>query len=219
MLKTRVFIVFLFICILGKSQCDTISDSSSGRLSFKLSFIGSIIYPGIGTGIELPIYHKDMQVLKDLKVVKYYTKGRFISGNLNWYHHPGFHDNLYFTAEWIMRRTKYKGFISEFSAGTGFSRTFLGGTTYRVDESGNISIDKNKGYYYALLSIGGGFGYDFSMTKKIPLSVFGKMNLLLMFPYNSTIYLRPVLEIGLRYTPIRVKSKLNKESSIISKLL
>jgi hypothetical protein len=116
-----------------------------------------------------------------------------------------------------MRRTKYSGFISEFSAGPGFSRTFLGGTTYKVDENGNISVIKFAGYNYALITIGGGFGYDFSMKKQLPLSAFAKMNLITMFPYNSTIYFRPVLELGIRYTPGVCRSKTSKRSVIPSK--
>jgi hypothetical protein len=150
-----------------------------------------------------------VQVLKNQKIVRYFTKGRFISGNLNWYHHPDFHDNLYLTAEWVMRRTRFTGFISEFSVGPGFSRTFLGGTTYKVDDNGNVSVIKLAGYNYALITIGGGFGYDFSMKKQLPFSAVAKMNLISMFPYNSTIYFRPVLELGIRYTPGRSKNKVS----------
>jgi hypothetical protein len=104
-----------------------------------------------------------------------------------------------------MRRTNNKGFISEFSFGPGFSRTFLGGTTYKVDDNGNISVIKLAGYNYALITIGGGFGYDFSLKKQLPFSTFTKMNLISMFPYNSTVYFRPVLELGIRYMPGRAK--------------
>jgi hypothetical protein len=97
--------------------------------------------------------------------------------------------------------------MSEFSFGPGFSRTFLGGTTYKVDDIGNISVIKLAGYNYALITIGGGFGYDFSMKKKLPFSAFAKMNLISMFPYNSTIYFRPVLELGIRFTPPGPKIK------------
>lgn len=134
---------------------------------------------------------------------KSFTKDRFIEGNLNWYHHPDFHDNIWLTAEWVMRRTSQKGFISEFSCGPGYSRTFLGGTTYRVADNGNISVVKLAGYNYALISVGGGFGYDYFVKKQLPFSVFGKMNVISMFPYNSTIYFRPVLELGIRYMPGR----------------
>ena len=115
-----------------------------------------------------------------------------------------------------MRRTKSNGFLTEFSPEVGLSRTFLGGTTYQVDDNGNVSIKKYAGYYYALVSVGGGIGYDFSITKRKPFSVFSKFNVLMMFPYNSTIYLRPVMEIGLIYKPInflslKVKSKSRKK--------
>jgi len=217
MLKSMISILALSYCTLCLAQSDSINDSSSRHINLKLAYISSLIYPGITTGIEFPLYHINEKVLKNQKIVRYFTKGRFVSGNLNWYHHPDFHDNLYLTAEWVMRRTKFSGFISEFSAGAGFSRTFLGGTTYKVDENGNISVIKLAGYNYALITIGGGFGYDFSMKKQLPLSAFAKMNLITMFPYNSTIYFRPVLELGIRYSPGIFRSKTIKESVYPSK--
>ena len=46
-----------------------------------------------------------------------------------------------------MRRTKSRGFLTEFSPEVGLSRTFLGGTTYKVDDNGNVTIKKLAGYY------------------------------------------------------------------------
>jgi hypothetical protein len=94
---------------------------------------------------------------------------------------------------------KNNGFFSEFSAGTGISRTFLGGTTYRVSENGTVSVVKLAGYFYALVTIGEGMGYNFQIGKEIPMSVFGKMNLLTMFPYNNSFLIRPVMQLGVRY--------------------
>jgi hypothetical protein len=217
MLKTSIIIFTLFYCVACCAQCDSINDSSARHISFKLSYNSSLIYPGISTGIEFPFKNVNVQLYKNEKPIRCIRKGKFISGNINWYHHPDFHDNLYLTAEWVMRRTRYTGFISEFSIGPGFSRTFLGGTTYKVDESGNISIIRLAGYNYALVTIGGGFGYDFSMMKRLPFSTVAKMNLISMFPYNSTIYFRPVLELGIRYTPVRSKNKIIKGPVSISK--
>ena len=200
-LRTTIFLFALFYCSLCQAQSDTINDSSSRHLNLNLSYNSSLIYPGITMGVEFPLYHINVQVSKNQKTVRFYTRGRFITGSLNWYHHPDFHDNLYLTAEWLMRRTRYGGFISEFSAGPGFSRTFLGGTTYKVDDNGNISVVRLAGYNYALITFGGGLGYDFSMKKHLPFSVVAKMNIISMFPYNSTIYFRPVLEVGIRYIP------------------
>jgi len=117
-----------------------------------------------------------------------------------------------------MRRTRFTGFVSEFSVGPGISRTFLGGTTYKVDDAGNISIVKLAGYNYALVTIGGGFGYDFSIVKHMPFSTVAKLNIISMFPYNSTIYFRRSLnlESGIHRM---VKNKIKKEPVTISKII
>ena len=180
------------------------------------SYISSLIYPGARLGVELPVNTINISKIRKSGKTKDFTKDRFVTGNLSWYHHPAFHDNVYISAGWTMRRTKSNGFLTGFSPEVGLSRTFLGGTTYKVDDNGNVSIKKCVGYYYALVSVGGGIGYDFSKTKLRPFSIFSKFNVLMMFPYNSTIYLRPVLEIGLIYKPsdflsFKVKSKSRKK--------
>jgi hypothetical protein len=213
MLKFRISVLTLFFCSLCNAQTVPNTDSTALHFTYKLSYVSSVIYPGISAGAEIPLLSINNKLLKKAKPL--YFKERFIAGNLNWYHHPGFHDNLYVTAEWVLRRTHYRGFISEFSMGPGFSRTFLGGTTYSVDENGVVSVIKLAGYNYALISIGGGMGYDFSMHKNMPFSIFAKINLISMFPYNSTIYFRPVLEIGVRYTPYKSRFLQQKRSVTI----
>src|ERR1035437_8530248 len=83
--------------------------------------------------------------------------------------------------------------------------------------SGNLSVIKLAGYNYALFTIGGGFGYDFSMVKHLPFSTVAKLNIISMFPYNSTIYFRPVFEFGIRYSPGWSKNNIKKELVSISK--
>jgi hypothetical protein len=216
MLKAEVIILSIFFNSFCSAQNDTIYYSHNHQLNYKISYNSSLIYPGISTGIEFPLKQINVQKFRKHSDTKFFTKGRFISGNLYWYHHPDFHDNVYITAEWVMRRTRSEGFISEFSAGPGYSRTFLGGTSYKVTNNGDITIIRLAGYNYALITIGGGFGYDFSPKKQLPLETYAKMNLISMFPYNSTIYFRPVLELGVRYTPGKIRSKASKESILIS---
>lgn len=197
MLRPFILILILFqfgICFAQRAER---GDSISG-ININLAYNSSVIYPGISAGIEFPVRRINMRNFADRN--EKYIKTKFLAGNLNWYHHPGFHDNLYITAEYIMRRTRSNGYIWEFSAGPGFSHTFLGGTTYKVDNDGNVTIIRYAGYNYAMLTIGGGFGYDFSVQKKMPASAFCRLNIITMFPYNSTIYFRPVLAIGLRYS-------------------
>jgi len=166
----------------------------------KILYNSSLIYPGLSAGAGFIIKEKEIFIKKRKlppgSVI--IIRKQLITAILNWYHHSGFHDNLYLTFEWVMRKMKKGGFYSEFSAGPGFSRTFLGGTTYRIADDGSVTIKKHAGYNYAMVRIGGGEGYDFSRVKGIPLSAFAKMNLFTMFPYNSTVYIRPVLELGVR---------------------
>jgi hypothetical protein len=187
--------------------------------SLKISYNSSIIYPGTRIGAEFPIIKNRYYNYKDSKINATFVKDRLISINLSWYHHSDFHDNLYLTAGYTMRRAKSKGFMIEFSPEIGMSRTFLGGTTYKVDNNGNVTIEKLAGYYYALISACGGIGYDFSMTTAKPYIAFIKINLLMMFPYNSTIYLRPAMEIGIIYKPPHFLSlKVNSKSINLDKI-
>jgi hypothetical protein len=200
-LRVQIVILTIFNCLLVQAQTDSISNASL-HTDIEFSYLSTLIYPGIRTGIEFPVplvKPNEIVKIKEHKKNKTIKKEHFVSANLNWYHHPDFHDNVYITAEWVMRRTRNTGFISEFSCGPGFSRTFLGGTTYRVTDQGDISVEKLAGYNYALITAGGGIGIDLSMKKQIPFLAIAKMNLISMFPYNSTIYFRPVLEFGIRY--------------------
>jgi hypothetical protein len=208
MLKTLTSILTIFFCSLCYGQSDSTNRLCESPYNIKLTYISTIIYPGASAGIEIPLKMKNMHILRNERKSKTISRSRFISGNLNWYHHPYFHNNLYITAEWVMRRTRNSGTFWEFSCGPGFSRTFLGGTTYRVSDNGGISTVGLAGYNYALITIGEGFGIDFSVKKQKPFSAVLKMNLISMFPYNSTIYIRPVLELGVRYCLHRSKIKL-----------
>jgi len=206
---TLIISTFSVLCF--SQSADTVRvETKSSNLS--VSYNSSIVYPGARIGVELPIETISITKTKSSGKTKDFVKDRFVTANLSWYHHPTFHDNCYLTVGWTMRRTKSSGFITEFSPEIGLSRTFLGGTTYKVDDSGNVTIKKEAGYYYALVSIGGGIGYDFSKKKHKPLLIFSKFNVFMMFPYNSTIYLRPAIELGLVYKPqnficMKVKSK------------
>jgi hypothetical protein len=201
MLKIYISIIMVLGCTMIRAQSDSISSLIKSPYNIKLSYNSSLIYPGISAGFEFPLQKLNAGLMVKYKKNISIARERLITGNLNWYHHPYFHDNLYLTAEWVMRRTNSNGIVSEFACGSGLSRTFLGGTTYRVSDAGEVSVVKLAGYTYALFTIGGGFGYDFSVKKKKPVSAIAKMNLISMFPYNSTIYMRPVLEIGVRCSP------------------
>ena len=192
---------FMLLAASCFSQADSLMGRKEVSSAIRISMIGSILYPGASLGLEIPAYSTDILRSSKKKGAKMFGRDRLVSLNASWYHHPDFHDNLYFTAEWIMRRTGPGGFFTEFSPGLGYSRTFLGGTTYEVDNNGNVSIIRAAGYSYAVAKAGVGLGFSFSELKGIPLSLYYDFNMITMFPYNSTIYFRPVMELGLIYKP------------------
>jgi hypothetical protein len=199
----RIFIVsvLLSLTILCFSQEDTLVIRKKVCPALKISFDGALLYPGASLGIEFPAYSVILIRQSGTKDSSIKIKDKFVSLNEGWYHHKDFHDNLYLTIRWIMRRTNRKGFFTEFCPGLGYSRTFLGGTTYRVGNEGKVDIVKAAGYNYAVVTVGGGIGFNFSEFKGIPLSLYYDLNILTMFPYNSTIYFRPVMELGLIFNP------------------
>jgi hypothetical protein len=184
------------------SQTDTLFHRDTVSSDLYISYNSSLIYPGIRAGLEFPVCSVSLK--KNINSVnpKLIIKDRFISLNAGWYHQKDFHDNLYFTAEWTMRRAKENGFFTEFGAGLGYSRTYLGGTTYQVDNTGGVDIIKSAGYKYAMIIAGGGLGYNFSNKKEVPISIFYKFDIMGMFPYNSTLYFRPAMELGIIYKPV-----------------
>jgi len=209
--KLRRVISFFLLSQMLNARAQTSDSLTSKSINLYLSYNSSLIYPGERLGVELPI--KSIELIKHKKKhEKRITKDRFFTAQVGWYYHPTFHGTLYFTGGWTMRRTNAKGFFTVFSPEIGFSRTFLGGTVYSVDTHSNVQINKRTGYYYGLVSVGGGLGYDFEVSKDIPFAVQTKFHLLLMYPYNSTYYLRPTFEIGIIYksflkrkTPTKLK--------------
>jgi|SRR5690554_186577 len=215
MKKNILILILLLTANFAFAQNDSITISKvKTSSSIYLAYNSSIVYPGIRAGLETPISKIQIDKIKKSGKQKLIFKDRFLTINLGWYHHPTFHDNIYFTAGYTLRRANGKGFFTAFTPELGYSRTFLGGTTYKVDEVGNVSIKKFAGYNYALVSLGGGLGYDFSITQSKPLAIYYKCNLITMFSYNSTIYLRPAMEIGLIYKPNRFLSFNTKTKSI-----
>jgi len=163
--------------------------------SLRISYMGSVTYPGFKVGYEMP--YKHTQVFKERRTgVKTFIKERSLNVNFGMYHHPTFHDNYFLQTEWNLRRQKSKGMFYEFSPGMGASRTFLTSATYKVDDRGNVSKIPMAGNYYALLSVSGSAGYNFTVRGNLPGKVYVKPGLIFLFPYSKLAYVRPTVELG-----------------------
>ena len=198
-IKIFLLLIFALSAAGGFSQNRDSTISPKKPVNIKLFYNSTLIYGGARAGVEFQVKVDSLSRIRKSGHESFYVKEFLIGPTLSWYHHPGFHDNVYLTISSIWRRTKSSGFFTEFSPEIGYSRTFLGGTTYLVNGSGNVSIEKLAGYNYAFLSVGEGFGYDFSKSKSLPLMIGLKINIMAMYPYNSTLYLRPALEAGFIY--------------------
>jgi hypothetical protein len=170
------------------------------QTGIKAAYQGSLLYPGFKLGIEHP--YKVIEVNKTKKWgTKTILKERYLTANLGYYHHETFHDNLYLLFERQKRRQHLNGWFTEHAPGIGYSRTFLGGTTYAVSDQDEVTKKELAGYNYALVSFALGAGYNFAMKEQQPLKIYGKASMLGFFPHNSSVYLRPTVEIGVVYAP------------------
>ena len=50
-------------------------------------------------------------------------------------------------------------------------------------------------------------GYDFSSSKSMPIAAYARLNLLILLPYNGTVYPRLGFELGVLYRPSRFISR------------
>lgn len=187
-----------FLLITVSLFCLAFAGQAQVSSNIKLAYNASILYPGFRGGVEHPLRIENWTKYRHNGSEKHFTRTRLWSLELGYYHHPTFHDNLYLLGGWIMRKVHPHGFFTEFSPALGYSRTFLGGTTYTVDDfTGEVHRLRAAGYNYAMLSIGGGLGFKL----KSQFSAYFRPSLLLMYPSNNIVYLRPTVELGVLYTP------------------
>ncbi|MFN0034779.1 MAG: hypothetical protein ACKVUS_06925 [Saprospiraceae bacterium] len=197
-MKNAAIISALCFCTMSASAQNASETQHKVASNIKIAYNATLIYPGLRAGIEYPIKRIELLKYRKKRLPRLVVKERFLTGEIGFYHHPTFHDNIYLLAGWQMRRTGRQGFFTEFSPALGYSRTFLGGETYSVDDvTGEVSLIKWAGYNYAMLSVGGGFGYTF----RPKISAFLRTCILTMFPSNNYVYVRPTVELGVIFKP------------------
>jgi hypothetical protein len=192
-MKKLAIIIFAFLVPKNLNAQAIAGSNPLVASSINVAYNASIIYPGIRAGIEYPVKQIDFTRYRKHKPALKRVKTRMLTAELGYYHHATFHDNIYLLFGYQMRRFGKKKWFSEFSPSLGYSRTFLGGETYVVDDhTGVVHLKKLAGYNYAILALGGGLGYVYSPKT----SGYLRASLLTMFPSNNYVYLRPTLELG-----------------------
>ena len=165
----------------------------------RIGYLGSIIYPGATAGLEFPI--REVEIHKfGKRREKLVFREHYLSGDLSLYDHPGFHTNLYLTFSYNFRRIAPHGFFAGYAIGPGISRTFFGGTTYRVNDAGQVQAQSVGGHFYFALVASAILGKDFRNTKlELPIALSLKPSVLLLMPYAGRIYWRPTLDLGISF--------------------
>lgn len=201
MLLKKLFVLLLWLLFQQAAKAQkNLGFSNAG---IKGAYMGSVTFPGFKVGVEIPT--KIITVTKGTRTI---LKERYWTLNVGFYHHPDFHDNLYFLVERQWRRQYGRGFFIELAPGVGYSRTFLGNATYTLADDGTVSQKSLAGYNYLMLSMSGSLGYDFSKTTNLPIKLYLKPSFFAIMPYNSTKYMRPTYEIGVIF-PVGATREMN----------
>jgi len=213
--KYKLFFLFVTLTFVSQSWCQLSDTTIRIGTRISCSYLSSLIYPGFSVGLEIPLRAIDkIKVKKDDK--KLIMKERFFSTDLNLYHQVGFHTNIFLTGSYCLKRINQKGYYLGAMVGVGISRTILGGTTYVMDDNGNVKVKHGAGNFYFAILTGATLGRDFYYSKwKKNFQLFLRPSLLLLMPYSSTIYPKVNLELGVKFgMPDFMKHSVKKVTKI-----
>jgi hypothetical protein len=158
--------------------------------SLRVSYYGeTITHYGLKAAYEWPVWSYTKQRNQAQK------KLLFAPG-LAVYRHPHNHIGLVFSPELTYRRTSRRGGIFEAGIAPAYFRYFLEGTTFEVNDSGELTRVPLAGGNAFLPTVSIGFGKDLSIRRQLPLSWYTRLNLMQQRPYNTSALIRFSLEAG-----------------------
>ncbi|NIJ52279.1 hypothetical protein [Dyadobacter arcticus] len=197
---------FLYGCN-GPGPDTIVAQRSPLLLKGSLLFSNRLIGGQVGLGRMLS--WKEKHISKHSGKQKITSKQTVLYGNMVYYDHPGLHRNWMLTAQYDMYRFNKKGFYTEFTPLLGVSRTFLPGTTYKVDDAGNVSILKLAGNW--TLTGGFGLGAGKYFTNSGPLKTISlKLITQVFYPNFRFIAFKPHLELNTAWQLSKMQTHVNK---------
>lgn len=162
----------------------------------------------VGAGYSLLNWQKERQGSKMIR-----TKDKRLDINLNYfsYNHADNYNGIAFYPELNYSISRPKGFYTDLSLGAGYHRTDLKGSTFRVDETQNVSEINNAGRHHLLLLISCGIGIDMGKSTKLPVTINFSPTVFLITPEQWDSELHMGMEIELKYYINLSKSKNEKK--------
>jgi len=164
-----------------------------------VSYYGNLLARGgAKVGYEFPIW-EDINRRKTGKTI---SKAIVSKTNLGFFAHKRHHTALFLNSTVGYRFTSNIGFIVEpLHLGTGYVFNFLGGTSYQVDDNGNVKEKKVAGNstfmlpYVSLISV----GFDGRKKKLFPANFYLGADAYLDYPVNTKTKLNLIIPFGFTY--------------------
>jgi len=178
-MKKFLTIIFLAITYIANAQ------ENNRVIPVNFSYFGeTILHPGIEIGYENTFY-KGFNYTASIGTYIHQRNhvGLFLSGGLNWRHTFSF------------------GYSPEIGLGLGYLHTWEhGGSTYKVDDDGNVSIKQKYGHPHFMPSIKlGVFGWDLREKTNIPMRINADAIAFGQYPFNNYILPNVALKVGVTY--------------------
>lgn len=154
-----------------------------------------ITHPGLTLGLSKDFYVRD----------KIKSNGKLIHRAFLFHHQIGIYTQrkletgLFAMSSVGYRKTKPRGYQTTFHLGVGVHHGILTGTTYEVDDNGNVSSKKMAGNTSFISNLAISIGKDFSKRSNLPISVHWKNGLLFKYPINRIVVPQLYTELGLGY--------------------
>jgi hypothetical protein len=202
-----VLILILSTTMLMAQKSSEYGEKVLYNLPVSLSYMGD--YLGTKPGLNITFENSLKKTYLTKKNSKIVEKTLYNPINLGWYNHKGYNSALILSSGIGLRKTRQSGFITGIQVDLGLMRTFIHGTTYNVEENGEVSTVAG-GYFYGNIAFSLEAGWDFSKAnEELPLSTFVRLKPLVQFPYNGGSLIHIMAEFGLR-TSLPFQKEINE---------
>lgn len=116
--------------------------------------------------------------------------------NLGYYHHPRYHDGMFFDFNFGTRRYFENGLFIEQSIGIGVIETIMNEDVFEVDDNGNVSKASRFNEPDFMLSITLGLGYNLTKKKESFNALWIRPKVFWQVPYKKSAVFHPVVQFG-----------------------
>lgn len=165
-----------------------------------ISYLGEYLtHPGFSLGYSHSLHTETKEKTKANGKEKSKDRTVFLLHSFSAYNQPRLSSGMMLTTSLGYRKTRAKGFFLQYGVGAGVFRSVLAGTTYEVDDNGEIEEKSFAGRTSFVNTWSMGFGKDFSKSGDLPIAIHWSSSLWFRYPYNNFVLPHFAGELGLSY--------------------